>query len=286
MRLKTTSAFVILALAILMTAGAPLSALANSSRAVSKASADLLTLSQQIAQVTLLVALKVDGSENMTKLETHVQSFGERLNALMSGDEQLGLSGKWPPNLSAQLRHIENLSSTLAAIVGESRTAGAISEQQVQEVAGLEVMLRESIDVFQEVYRNSSGSGEVHSLYLRTTDIARQQLALSQQMFKEYLFVAYQLYTADSVKNLNKSYSLLDRSFQALIYGDSEMQLIPAPNPDVERYWNEAREIWIGFRPIIKEAARRGAVDGAQITEVASRNQELLTAMTNAVDAY
>lgn len=283
---KPASTFVSLALAILMMAGAPRQALANSFETLSRASSNLLSLSQQITQDTLLIALGVDSSENMAKLSAGVQALGDQINILRSGDQETDVSGQWPAALDAQLSHIQKLSGDLVGVIAESQKARAITPKQVQAVAQIEASLHAAVEAFQRDYRTHSSSREVYSLYLQTLDVARQQALLSQKMFTEFLFVAYQFQAAQNQRKLNRSYSLLDRSFQALIYGDSELQLIPAPNQMVERYWNDARSIWIGFRPIIKQVARTGAVDAEQITEVAARNQELLTAMTNAVEAY
>ena len=283
MKNKTTTAILFLVLAI-SAAVAPLgSAMAGRYEAVSRASGNLLTLSHQITQDTLLVALEVDKKQNLARLGAHAEILVSEVNALRGGD---GATITWPTIVNAQLIQIEKLASDLLAIIRQGQGARAMSQEQVQTVVGLEALLREAVANFQNDYRNHSPSGEVYSLYLQTLDVARQQAVLSQKMFKEFLFVAYGLATTDNLRNLNRSYSMLDRSFQALIHGDSELRLIPAPNQTVERHWNEARDIWIGIRPIIKEAARTGAVDVGLINEIANRNDALLTAMVSAVEAY
>ena len=283
MKNKTTTAILFLVLAI-SAAVAPLgSAMAGRYEAVSRASGNLLTLSHQITQDTLLVALEVDKKQNLARLVAHAEILVSEVNALRGGD---GATITWPTVVNAQLIQIEKLASDLLEIIRQGQGARAMSQEQVQTVVGLEALLREAVANFQKDYRNHSPSGEVYSLYLQTLDVARQQAVLSQKMFKEFLFVAYGLATTDNLRNLNRSYSMLDRSFQALIHGDSELRLIPAPNQTVERHWNEARDIWIGIRPIIKEAARTGTVDVGLINEVANRNDALLTAMVSAVDAY
>ncbi len=283
MKHKKANAILLLVLAV-TTFLVPLSgAMASRYEAVSRASGNLLTLSHQITQDTLLVALEVDKKQNLARLGAHAEILISEVNALRGGD---GTPIAWPTVVDAQLIQIEKLASDLLEIIRQGQGARAISQAQVQAVAGLEVLLREAVTNFQKDYRNHSPSGEVYSLYLQTLDVARKQAVLSQKMFKEFLFVAYGLATADNLRDLNRSYSMLDRSFQALIHGDSELRLIPAPNQTVERHWNEAREIWVGFRPIIKEAARTGTVDAGLINEVASRNEALLTAMVSAVEAY
>lgn len=287
MKRKTASALAALSLAIFLVAGAPRAIQANTFESVSRASGNLLSVSQQITQFTLLVALNVNKAENLAKLGQQAQLLVDRVGVLRAGDPNSGLSGQWPAALDAQLSHIQKLSGDLAQIVNQSLKARTISPEQVQAVAGIEASLRQSLESFQKQYRDLSPNGEVYSLYLNTMDVARQQAVLSQKMFKEFLYVAFNLSTTDSQRSLNRSYSLLDRSFQALIYGDSELQLIPAPNQQVERHWNDARSIWIGFRPMIKQVARDGAVvDVAMITAVAEQNEALLTAMNSAVAAY
>lgn len=285
MNRKPAAVLVSLVLTVLLAAAAPASARTDTFQKVSQASGELLTLTQQLTQGALLIALDVDKAGTMERLDEQAGLFEARLKVLRNEDEALGPAEQWPDTLVSQVEQIEFLWGQLRAVLQKARKSGEVTSGQVEAVANLDVLLQEAIRTYVESFKSNTRT-VYYSLYNMTVDVARHQAVESQRMFKEFLFVAYQYQVPEHKKNLNESYSRLDCSFQALIHGDSELQLIPAPNADVERFWNEAREIWIEFRPIIKEAARNGTVNGEQITEVASRNLDLLAAMNTAVSAY
>ena len=285
--MKTKFAAVLspLVLAAVLIVGAPGPAQSNAFQAVSQAGTELLTLTQQLTQGTLLVALDIDKDESMKRLAGQTDRFEQRLKGLRDGGPQLAPSQAWPAALDERLDRIEFLWGQFRDLLQKIQKTGQASDSQIETAANLEVLLEEAIRSFVRDF-DSEAPTEYYSLYLITVNVARDQTVLSQKMFKEFLYVAYQYQDAENKRNLIKSYSRLDRSFQALIHGDSELQLIPAPTDEVKRRWNEAREIWTQFRSIVKTMADSGEVEGEQITEVAGHSIELLKAMNNAVQAY
>ena len=276
---KVGTIFGCLLLVAVLAAAAPAPARANAFEAVSRGSAELLSLNQQLTQGVLLVALDVDKKAALERLAGHGGRFEAALKDLRG-------QSRWSAALVARFERIEFFWGQYAALLKGVQAGGQAGREQAEQAATIEALLEEAIRNFVEDVKADSQAAAYHSLFFTTVDVARLQAVLSQQVFKEFLLIADGVEVENNKRDLNKSYSLLDRSFQALIYGDSELQLMPAPNSEVERHWEEARKIWLTFRPTIKAAAASGEVDRAMIAEIAGRSAELLGAMNMAVDAY
>lgn len=285
MTYKPPMVFALLVMVPLLLTAQSWPAKADSHQALSQVSGELLTLTQQMTQGVLLAALGVEKAETMERLTGQVQRFEQRLVDIQSGEGELKSADFWPDELASRFERIEFLWGQYRAALDDAEESDQIVSGQIEMVANLEDLLADSIRQFVEGATSSSDIA-YHSLYLNTVRVARQQAVLSQKLLKELLLVANDHEVAENQRNLNESYSRLDRSFQALIHGDSELQLIAPPTADVERRWSEAREIWLQFRSTIKEAARSGDVPDDQLPKVVGQSQELLATMNSAIDAY
>lgn len=264
----------------------PASAMANGYNATLATVDTQLILTQKMTKQALLIALGIDKATNVEGLRNSSEEFQKLLSALRNGDTKLKLKRMTNTDVLAKLEQVENLWSTFAEEVTASVEAGQVSKRRMETMARLEPLLDEAIKVMVKTYRAHKRKIAVGSLHLVTKGVAGGQPLLAHKMFKEFLLIAFGHEVPVNKMSLTETYSRFDRTLQALIHGDSEMQLIPAPNPSVEAQLNRAQQLWGEFRPIIKAVAKSGTVDPEQITQVVSRDVPLLKAVDQAVKMY
>lgn len=283
----TTRAFRagLLALAILGTF-LPTSAMANGYNATLAAVDTQLILTQKMTKQALLITLGIDKATNVEGLRSSSAEFQRLLAGLRNGDRELKLKRISNTAVLAKLDQVDNLWRTFSEEVQAGVDAGQVSNRQMETIARLQPLMDEAIELMVKTYRAHKRQIAVGSLHLVTKTVAGGQPLLAQKMLKEFLLIAFGFEVPVNKMSLTETYSRFDRTLQALIHGDSEMQLIPAPNPSVEAQLNRAQQLWSEFRPVIKAVAKSGKVDPEQITQVVSRDVDLLNAVNQAVKMY
>lgn len=283
----TIRAFLVglLALAIVGTI-LPASATANSYSATLSATDAQLVLAQKMTKEALLVILGIDKAGNLEGLRNSSAEFERLLSGLRNGDQKLKLKQMSNVEILGKLDQIDELWRMFSAEIQASLDAGEVSNRRMETIARLEPLLGDAIRTMVKTYRAHSRKIEVGSLHLITKRVAGGQPLLVQKMFKEFLLIAFGYEVPVNKMNLTETYSRFDRTLQALIHGDSEMNLIPAPNPSVEAQLNRAQQLWSEFRPVIKSVVKSGTVDPEQLTQVVSRNVPLVEAVNQAVKMY
>lgn len=283
----TTRAFRagLLALAILGIS-LPTSAVANGYNATLAAVDAQLILTQKMTKLALLITLGIDKATNVEGLRSSSAEFQRLLAGLRNGDRELKLKRMSNTAVLAKLDQVDNLWRTFSEEVQAGVDAGQVSNRQMETIARLQPLMDEAIELMVKTYRAHKRQIAIGSLHLVTKAVASGQPLLAQKMLKEFLLIAFGFEVPVNKMSLTETYSRFDRTLQALIHGDSEMQLIPAPNPSVEAQLNRAQQLWSEFRPVIKAVAKSGKVDPEQITQVVSRDVDLLNAVNQAVKMY
>lgn len=264
----------------------PTSAAAKGYNATLAAADAQLVLTQKMTKEALLVALGIDKAKNLEGLRKSSTEFQKLLSALREGDPKLKLDRMSNVEVLGKLDQIDELWSMVDVEVQASLASGQVSNRRMETIARLEPLLGEAIKTMVKTFRAHNRKVEVGSLHLITKNVAKGQPLLAHKMFKEFLLIAFGYEVPVNKMNLTETYSRFDRTLQALIHGDSEMNLIPAPNPSVEAQLNRAQQLWSEFRPIIKAVAKSGEVDSEQVTQVMSRNLSLVEAVDQAVKMY
>lgn len=264
----------------------PTSAMASSYNATLAATDSQLVLTQKMTKEALLVTLGIDKAKNLEGLRNSSAEFQELLSGLRNGDQRLKLKQMSNIEVLGKLDQIDELWQMFSVELQAVLDAGQVSNRQMETIARLEPLLGEAIKAMVKTYRAHNRKIEVGSLHLITKRVAGGQPLLAHKMFKEFLLIAFGYEVPVNKMNLTETYSRFDRTLQALIHGDSEMNLIPAPNPSVEAQLNRAQQLWSEFRPVIKSVVKSGTVDPEQLTQVVSRNVPLVEAVNKAVKMY
>jgi hypothetical protein len=243
-------------------------------------------LAQKMGKELLLVALGIDKKGNLDNLEASRALFERTLRALREGDGELGLLGSRNPDFLEGLSKVGELWLLYDATIRRSTTSNAITADQVGTVDDLSRPISDAVKEAVEVLHEEARQANLISMLDTTIHLAAHQVALTQQMSKEFLLIVYGHETAKNRKSLSDSMALFDQTLEGLINGDPELRLLPAPNPDIKAQLRTAGRIWDDFRPLLSAAVRGGGVDRSSIDQVARINLSLLEAFNATISMY
>lgn len=265
---------------------APVPTAAKSDWAVLRVTQSQLGLTQQMTQGILLIALGVEKEANADMLRKDREVFERFLQLLRDGDLKLKLSAITDPQHLRMLTNVEALWGKFVQEIEQGLEAGRFDRARVTAIMRHEAPLVNAVRQFALTYKKDAPELQVHSLHLNTKAVVEEQPLLARFMLKNFLLIAYNHEVKQTRMALTKSYSQLDRSFQALLYGDSELQLIAAPTPAIEAQIEKAQGLWRDFQPIIKTAAEGGKIDKTQVAKVAAGYRPMLMAIEETVVMY
>lgn len=113
--------------------------------------------------------------------------------------------------------------------------------------------------------------------------LAEQQSALSQRMAKEIVLIALDYNPRENVRNLEFNHDQFNRILNGLRYGDIELALLPANDPDVLENLERVSEIWPLFDAAVQEAAHSGQISNGQVRLIADMSRPLLAAIDEVI---
>lgn len=122
--------------------------------------------------------------------------------------------------------------------------------------------------------------------YKHTLNLAGGQRMLSQRMSKELLLVALDYNARENLRNLRSSHEKFDRILKGLRYGDRELALQAAEDPQVLDNLERVEEIWPLFESALKEAMAQGKVSRDAVGLISDLSLPLLRAMEDTVKSY
>lgn len=122
--------------------------------------------------------------------------------------------------------------------------------------------------------------------FKHTLNMAGGQGMLSQRMSKEVLLVALDYNSRENIRNLRSSYGKFARILSGLRYGDTELALRAAEDPEVLEYLERVEDIWPLFESALKRTMSQGKVSRDSVGLISDLSQPLLRAMDDTVSAY
>jgi hypothetical protein len=215
-------------------------------------------LVQRMSKELILVALDIDKNNNLRSLESSRALFERTLKALRDGDSGLGSPGSRNPDFLEGLGKVGELWLLYDATIRRSTKTQTITADQKQLISMLDT----------------------------TIELLAHQGALTQQMSKEFLLIAYGHEADKNRKALKDSMALFDQTLDGLLNGNPEQQLLPAPNAEITAQLRMVARMWDEFRPLLSVGARGSGIDRGSITKVAEVNGPLLDAISEAIAMY
>lgn len=234
----------------------------------------------------MLVALEFEADNNVARLSRSREQFDMTLRRFRDGNGEIGARVSANPEIVEQVDLAEDLWQSLDAAIGNHVTAAPTTAEHIETIAELGQSLHEALGDLAEGMRHSAGAG-AHGMLSNAIEAAVRAETLSQQMTKEFLFVAYG-YQADRHRfALRGSAEQFNLVLQGLIQGDIDQRLLPAPTQEirtqlltVERIWREQ------YRPLIDLAIDFKEIDEDTLARVAQANLLLFREIETAAGMY
>ncbi len=205
-----------------------------------------------------------------------VALFDDSLNALISGNAEMGIPATKDAATLAQLNKVKGMWSefkaNITAVVEHSanldRSKGFILANNIP-------LLKESNKVV--------GLMDEAGLAANTIDVAGRQRMLSQKMTKEALSFDGETVTA---ADINKTVNLFDKSLKGLINGDATMGLSAMKNGKILAQLNKVSDLWKAFSAEMKTYLYESGQIHTFADYVMANNVSLLTEMNKGVGMY
>ena len=243
-------------------------------------------LTEKMTKEALLVALKINKDQNLKNLEASRGLFRRTLTGLRDGDLELGLLPTTDPQVLEKVEKVEEIWPLYDATVQDALDSGSVSESQLAKIAELNVPLLNAVNKTVMTYQLLNSQGALNSVLGFAIDHAGRQVMLSQKMSKEFLLIASGHDVEKNRRNLEETAALFERTLTALLDGDAEMRLLPAPTPEINGQLRKVQRIWEEFRPLLDGTLGGEKTDAAAMAQVARMSKPLLKAMNMAVFMY
>lgn len=243
-------------------------------------------LTQKMAKEALLVALAINEDQNLENLEASRSLFRRTLTGLREGDMELGLLPTTDPQILEKLEKVEEIWPLYNTTIQDALDSGSVSESQLARIVELNVPLLKAVSETIMTYKLLASHGALNSMLGSAIDHAGRQVMLSQKMSKEFLLIASGHDIERNRRNLEETAALFDRTLTALLEGNAEMRILPAPNPEINGQLRKVQQIWMEFRPLLDRALGGKETDAAAMAQVARMNTPLLKAMNMVVFMY
>lgn len=243
-------------------------------------------LAQKMSKELVLVALNIDKNRNLRNLESSRALFERTLKALRDGDGELGSSGSSNPDFLEGLGRVSELWLLYEATLRRGAKGRAVTADQVGTIADLTGPMSDAVEGAVEILHEEARQKQLISMLDTTIELLAHQAALTQQMSKEFLLIAYGHEAKKNRRALKSSMALFDRTLDGLLNGDPELQLLPAPNQEIRAQLRMVARIWDDFRPLLSTGTRGAGIDRENMRKVAEVSGPLLDAINEALSIY
>lgn len=277
---------VFLAAAVLMVAAPAHAQQADYHRMAGVADSQAM-LAQRMSVEALLVALDVDQSYNLERLRTSRDQFESAMTILRDGSGPAQIAAVSNPDAVPDFEDAEEAWTNLDAVIADCLSIGTVTMDHIGAIAdSSDTLMARMVDISQSL-RDEAEAGESHSMLTVAVGVSNHARALSQEMTKGLMLVAY----GHQAERYRYSLRISAEDFEAelgdLLDGDFDRLLLPAPTAEIRAQLEQTRRIWDEeFRPFVDLAIDGNELDYRTVLRVERVNQRLLQDVDALVGMY
>ncbi len=244
-------------------------------------------LAQRMSVEALLVALDVDQSHNLERLRSSRHQFDGAMSVLRLGSGDAQIAAVSDPDAVPDFEDAEEAWANMDAVVADCLSIGTVTMDHVGAIAdSSDTLMARMVDISQSL-RDEAEAGESHSMLTVAVGVSNHARALSQEMTKGLMLVAY----GHQAERYRYSLRISAEDFEAelgdLLDGDFDRLLLPAPTAEIRAQLEETRRIWDEeFRPFVDLAIDGNELDYRTVLRMERVNQRLLQDVDALVGMY
>lgn len=287
-RLRTSSLVGIYVAAVIAVIGTPTAARSqnfeydNALRAVE----EQVMVSQRIVAEALLAALDFEPESNLARLERSRVQFSSTFGAFLDREGEIGARLANDLEVVREVEEAEALWLEMNETITRCIEAQAVTAEHIDSLAGLSDSLGRAVGGLADGLRQSAGPN-AHGMLENAIQAAVHAEAISQQMTKEFLLVAYGHQPERYRYALRNTSEDFETGLRGLLEGDFDQLLLPAPTPEIREQLERVDRIWQDeYRPLIDQAIGEQELDDAAVARMSQANRRLVREMDTAASLY
>lgn len=187
----------------------------------------------------LLLVLDVDREENLEGLRQTRHMFQRMQTGLRHGDDAYGIVGFDNPEVLARLADVDRIWARYANLLDRTLERPHVRTTDVSALAAINPMLHEALD---RMVVTVERQAKTHSILIPTVRQAGNLHIAMQEVLVNYLLAASR--DDGSLADVRRSAEKFERLLQAMVQGNSELQVLAAPNSEIASRYARIDLIW------------------------------------------
>ena len=252
-------------------------------------------LTQKMAKDLLFMSNNAKKDIYLSDFKKSQKLFSEILDGLFHGNEMLNLAGTKLPNITKQLKVVEDLWRENQLLL-EKATKG---EELKGAILGLDNIMREmnkgvfiytqSVNRQKQRQKFASLIGNFMNkgnLIKKRVNLSGRQRMLTQKITKLALLISSNIDKEDNSKKLIEFSDLYAHTLKAFRYGDKKLGCVSANNKEIKEQIDLIEKEWKPFYKHAKLIAKGEDLDGSSLSYIVSKNEQLLKVSNELVKRY
>ncbi|MGJ8628370.1 MAG: type IV pili methyl-accepting chemotaxis transducer N-terminal domain-containing protein [Sulfitobacter sp.] len=240
-------------------------------------------LSEQMGRSICLVMGQIDAGSESDKARGSADVFDSTMQALRTGDENMGLLAEDNAEILAALENVQAISRTYRAATLQVG-AGDLHSVPVSQILRLsDPLLAQSnalLATIEAVYGDGIGTG-----YAKTIELARRQTMLTQKLAKEICFVNLKVDHATMLARLSRTVDEFEQAQNALEQG-GVAQGIKKPTPKSAKKLVAVRVLWDQFALLARSVEAGKTLSSAELEAMVDLSNRILFKCKQAARSY
>jgi len=242
-------------------------------------------LTQRIAKSACLAQLGINSDENRAMISDAMDTFSETLTALRDGSPSVGMRAETDPDVLQELGRVAKLWSGFSATVTPA-SEGPLSERDFQTLRADNVPLLMQMHKAVAALETAKATQSMSPELARLINVAGKQRMLTQRAVKDACFVLEGTDPVADRSALQATVAEFESSLADLIAGQSERGILPAPTWEIQAQLELVRTLWSEIAPGLHIIAGGQAPTVDTLKGIATKSEEVLFEMNNAVWIY
>ncbi len=242
--------------------------------------------SQRMVAEIVLMALGAEQPGDAEHLSRSRERFDQTLRRFRDGSSELGARIVGQPEIAEQVLKTEEAWWALDEAIAACIAAEEAADCDVATVAQYSEALQTAVDTLADDLRNSDHQ-ESYSMLTNAVHAAVHAQALSQQMTKEFLLIAYGHQSGRYRSSIRSTSQDFEQRLLGLLEGDFDQLLLPAPTPEIHSQLEGALRLWREeCRPLIERAVQGEDPDRATVIRMSRVSRHLAREIASAARLY